>query len=194
MWQVFLIGFTSYLLLGNINLGIFELSSARRYWLLAFLLVAALLSEFVYAYFLIGKLEYLHQHDTVSVWVSVAVFLVFLILGIWNLLHRPAGDAAHQKSILKRASLAIFFHPQQIPFWLIWGSYLVGQGLNVADPAAVVTVALVNVVGAGTALVLYSVLGSRMVEFAKRNRILLGRVTGIICLVLAGSEAAGWIF
>ncbi len=194
MWQVFLIGFSSYLILGNITLGIFELSSARRYWLLALLLGAALLSEFIYAWFLIGKLQYLHLHNTVSVWVSVAIFVVFLVLGIWNLLHKPSGEAAHQKSVLKRASVAIFFHPQQIPFWLIWGSYLVGQGLNVSDPTVVLTIALVNVLGAGTALILYSLLGSRMVEFAKRNRVMLGRATGIICLVLACSEAAGWIF
>ncbi len=192
IWQVFILGFSGYLVLGNINLGIFELSADKKYTSLLLLVAAAVGAEFLYAWLLLGSMHYMHQNELISFLLSVAVFLVFLVLGVWNLVHKPTDDATHRSSLIKRAVLAIVVHPQQVPYWIIWGSFFAGQGLDLSDNHAVLTVSFMNAAGASLSLGLFALLGSKMIYFSRKYRLLLGRITGVICLGLALSEAIRW--
>jgi threonine/homoserine/homoserine lactone efflux protein len=184
----FIIGFLGYLPPGNINLTAVQLGlseSAKRLW--AFILFAAFM-EFVYCYgSLLGMNFLLQQPHWINVlkWSAVAVFL---LLGGLSLLPVKEGIESKYAGIRKGVLIAIF-NPLQIPFWLVWGVYVMQNNWVEANQWSMGLFSFITATGTIAVLWMYAVAGKRLVEKLNINRALLNRIIGVLLITLAILQA-----
>ncbi len=191
----FILGFIGYLPVGNINLTVVQLSvndKHKRVWL--FILFAAIM-EFVYCFFCLRGLErLLRQPELILVldWAGVAIFLA---LGIFSILQKANPDSDQQfSSGIKRGVLIAIFNPLQIPFWLVWGIYVIDKGWVQKEVFSIALFSLLCSIGTIAVLWLYSYAGKKLVSQLKLNAIFLNRMIGGLLILLAMLQTAKLLF
>ncbi len=182
----FALGFVGYLPLGNINLAVVQLSSSeqKKHWQ-AFILFAALM-EFIYCFACISGLEILRRETQ---WVAVfnwSAVVVFLLLGIFTFVHteNTSGNSSFSSGV-KRGILLAVFNPLQIPFWMVWGVYLMQNGWLKNGMATIALFSLICSLGTASVLYIYALAGKRVVERLKVNGQILNRFIGSFLILLA---------
>jgi len=180
----FIIGFLGYLPPGNINLTVVQLGlseSAKRLW--AFIVFAAFM-EFVYCYgSLIGMNFLLQQPHWINAlkWSSVGIFF---LLGAASFI--PVSQSATSKfNGLHKGVLVAIFNPLQIPFWLVWGVYVMQNNWVQGTQFSMIAFSIITALGTVAILWLYAVAGKRLVERLNINRNLLNRIIGSLLILLA---------
>lgn len=191
----FILGFIGYLPVGNINLTVVQLSvndKHQRVWL--FILFAALM-EFLYCFFCLCGLErLLREPDLILVldWAGVAIFLA---LGLFSWLQKVNADADQQfSSGIKRGVLIAIFNPLQIPFWLVWGIYVMDKGWVKKEIFSMVVFSLLCSIGTIAVLWLYSYAGKKLVARLNLNALFLNRIIGGLLILLAVLQTAKLLF
>lgn len=184
----FLIGFVGYLPPGNINLTVVQMSisKSKHHHVWYFILFAALM-EFIYCFgSLMGMKLLLEQQGVILVlkWSSVVVFTV---LGILSFIHK-VNDPAKPSSGVRRGIIIAILNPLQIPFWLIWGVYVMHNGWVQPDILSITFFSLITAAGSLTILWLYSVAGRKMEDILNAHQKLINRVIGLIFIGLAVIE------
>ena len=182
----FSLGFVGYLPLGNINLTVVQMSVSeeKRKWQ-AFILFAAIM-EFIYCFgCLYGMQMLLKQPQLINAlsWSAVAIFFA---LGLFSILHKP--DSAHSSGV-KRGMLIAIFNPLQVPFWLVWGVYVMQNGWVKSEVPSIALFSFVCSVGTIAVLYMYAVAGKKVVEKLNVNKILLSRFIGSLLIILAIYQA-----
>jgi threonine/homoserine/homoserine lactone efflux protein len=183
----FLLGFVGYLPPGNINLTVVQLSidHHKKQWQ-AFILLAALM-EFIYCYASMAGLEILRGDArliTVLNWSGVAIFFA---LGLFSLLHteKPESEKTLFSASIKRGVLVAIFNPLQIPFWLVWGVYVMENGWVKDTRASIGLFTVVCTIGTIVVLYMYALAGKAIVARLNVNRNLLNKIIGGLLVFLA---------
>ena len=184
----FLIGFMGYLPPGNINLTVVQMSisKSKHHHVWYFIFFAASM-EFIYCFgSLMGMTLLLGQPGWILAlkWSSVVVFTV---LGILSFLHK-VKDPEKRSSGIRRGIIIAILNPLQIPFWLIWGVYVMHNGWVKPDILSITFFSLITAAGSLTILWLYSVAGRKMEAILNAHQKLMNRVIGSIFIGLAVLE------
>ncbi len=180
----FALGFVGYMPLGNINLTVVQLTinDTRRRWL-TFIAFAAFM-EFVYCFACLMTLNFLLQQDALVKFLSWLGVLLFVILGVLALLYKET-DSPIKTNDFKRGVLIALFNPLQIPFWLVWGVYLMRNHILIPETWLIAVFSLVCTIGTVLILYLYAIAGKKIVEKLRVNRIWMNRFIGVLLIVLA---------
>jgi threonine/homoserine/homoserine lactone efflux protein len=184
----FIIGFLGYLPPGNINLTVVQISISRSkgYSLWYYVLFAAVM-EFVYCFGSLVGLKFLEEQSgwiLVMKWSSVVVFMV---LGMMSFLAR-VKDPEKRSTGIRRGIIIAILNPLQIPFWLIWGVYVMQNHWVQPDYLSIIFFSLITASGAFTVLWLYSIAGRKMEAMLNANQKLLNIIIGCIFISLAVLE------
>jgi threonine/homoserine/homoserine lactone efflux protein len=180
----FIIGFLGYLPPGNINLTAVQLGlndSKKMLWL--FIAFAAVM-EFGYCLGSLFFIEVLLQNPGLIISLKWAAVFVFSALGILSLLHKPS-EKPHKYSGIKRGIFVAIVNPLQIPFWLIWGAYVLQNKWVENTLPSMMIFSFFTSIGTIAILMLYGIGGQRIIGQWNINRILLNRIIGLLLIGLA---------
>lgn len=180
----FALGFIGYLPLGNINLTVVQLSvNDTRKRLLTFIAFASFM-EFVYCFLCLMGLDLLLQQEELVKFLSWLGVILFVVLGVMSFLYKET-DSPAKTSDFKRGVLIAIFNPLQIPFWLVWGVYLMQNHILKSETLMIAIFSLVCTIGTILILYLYAIAGKKIVDKLRVNRIWLNRFIGMLLIVLA---------
>ena len=183
----FIIGFLGYLPPGNINLTVVQVSispSRSHRWYFIFF---ASFMEFLYCFgSMMGMKVLLEQKQLITAlkWASVVIFLA---LGLFTLLAK-IKDPDNRSSGLRKGIIVAILNPLQIPFWLIWGVYVLQNNWVQPTTISITLFSLITAAGSLTVLWLYSVLGRKLETSLNKHQRLMTIVIGCFFIGLAGIE------
>jgi len=181
----FLLGFLGYLPLGNINLTVVQLAldePVKKVWV--YILFVALM-EFVYCVACMLGMNVLLQEPFWVFTMKCLAVIIFLGLG-WHTFSRAEAESsgAGFSGIGKGIFIAVV-NPLQIPFWLIWGVYVIQNKWVQNDTASIINFGVITSLGTISVLWLYAVAGKKLIEAFKVNRVWLNRFIGLLFIGLA---------
>jgi threonine/homoserine/homoserine lactone efflux protein len=182
----FALGFVGYLPPGNINLTVVQLrvGENRFSWQL-FILFAAVM-EFIYCFGCIWGVESLLKQTQLVVYLNWSAVFIFLGLGILSLMTTgEASTASTFSSGIKRGVLIAIFNPLQVPFWLVWGVYVLQDNWLRREAASIALFSLVCSIGTVAVLYMYAEAGKKLVERLNVNKTLQNRIIGSLLIFLA---------
>jgi len=185
MGIAFLLGFWGYLMIGNINLAVLELAKYERRSALTRFIAVLIIFEFIYCFGSLYFLQYLTIYAQVILIAKYTAILLLIILGLWALLEKPGDVIIERKNIVIRGYWSAILHPQQIPFWLLWGVYLIETNVITSDVVSLAFFAGFNVFGAFCMLMCYVRFGNKLISLIKLNLHIIKRVVGVLCLITA---------
>lgn len=191
----FALGFVGYLPLGNINLTVLQLSmeQQKRHWQ-TFIAFAALM-EFIYCYACISGLELLRRETQLIVMFNWSAVIIFLLLGIFTFTHTETVRPDSRLSPgVKRGILLAVFNPLQIPFWMVWGVYMMQNGWLQSSAISIALFSFICALGAASILYIYALAGKKVVEKLNVNGNILNRFIGSIFILLAVYETIKIIY
>jgi len=183
----FALGFVGYLPLGNINLTVVQMSVSeeKRKWQ-TFILFAAFM-EFIYCFGSLSGMNMLRKDEQLLFALNWSGVVIFFVLGILSLLQKEKPERKKElfSADIKRGVLIAIFNPLQIPFWMIWGVYVMENGWVKSTYNSIAVFSFVCALGTIAVLYMYAVAGKKIVERLNVNRTLLNRFIGVLLLVLA---------
>ena len=182
----FALGFVGYLPLGNINLTVVQMSVSeeKRSWQ-AFILFAALM-EFIYCFACLYGMQMLLKQPQLISALSWSAVVIFFALGLFSFLHKP--DSTHSSGV-KRGVVIAVFNPLQVPFWLVWGVYVMENGWVKSEALSIALFSFICSLGTIAVLYMYAVAGKKVVEKLNVNKTLLNRFIGSLLILLAIYQA-----
>ncbi|HWB64571.1 MAG TPA: LysE family transporter [Chitinophagales bacterium] len=181
-----ILGFIGYLPPGNINLAVVQLALTEgKLKLWSFIFFVAVMEMLYCIACIIGMGYLLKQPGLVRVaeWLAVVLFGA---LGIFTLLenrHLATGKTA--PTGVGKAIFVTILNPLQIPFWMVWGVYVVQNHIIDGGLLSVTLFGGLTALGTIVVLWMYATGGKALVEKLNLNRVLLNRVIGILLLALA---------
>ncbi len=147
--------------------------------------------EFLYCFFSLYGLERLLREESLITILNWAGVVIFLALGLFSILHKVYSDTDQQfSSGIKRGVLIAIFNPLQIPFWLVWGIYVMDKGWVKKEIFSMVVFSLLCSIGTIAVLWLYSYAGKKLVARLNLNALFLNRMIGGLLLLLAVLQTA----
>lgn len=182
----FALGFVGYLPPGNINLTVVQLSVTghNRHWQ-RFVFFAAVM-EFIYCFACLYGMQLLLKQEQLLVALSWAAVAIFLALGLFSLLHTDNSTAGTNKPAgVKRGILVAIFNPLQIPFWMVWGVYVMQDNWLKQDVVSIALFSIACSLGTIAVLYMYAEAGKKLIERLKLNKNLLNRIIGVLLISLA---------
>lgn len=186
------VGFLGYLPLGNINLTVVQMALNRPIaHVVRFVLLVALF-EFLYCYLCMKGMSWLVTQQELIVFLKWATVVVFGILGIMALyqgVKQWKGHVVSTEHIMRKGILIAILNPFQIPFWIVWGLYLLQDNIINKNEPYLFIFALFTSIGTIGVLTMYGYLGKYLVERLKINQSALNLFIGVLLLVLALLQA-----
>jgi threonine/homoserine/homoserine lactone efflux protein len=182
-----ILAFLSYLPPGNLNLTVIQMSAVRRKRDLISFIGAVAFVEFVYSFIAIKSMEWLTEQTTLFLWLNYLMVPFFLVLAIYIFLKKeehPHAQPIPAKSFLKGLLLA-GVNPIQIPFWLIWGLWLLKYNFVSKETTALLVFSLGTVAGTFLSLGTFAYAGKKLFEKLDVNQKWLNRGIGIFFVILA---------
>ena len=163
------IGLYGYLFPGNINIMVMDLYAAKRFRLLAILLILILVFECIYCIVSLTFLNEIKSNTRLYTSIELVAYVLIFVMGLWMVIEKKNNEKAVRQNTIFRGVFNIIIHPQQIPFWIVAGILLskVFQ-LNIHNPAFEAFV-LFNAVGTLLAMLLYMIFGNRILNYFKVN-------------------------
>lgn len=182
MGIAFLLGFWGYLMIGNINLAVLELAKYESRAALTRFIAVLLIFEFIYCFGSLYFLQYLTIYAQVILIAKYTAVVLLVILGLWAILEKPKDVIIERKNIVIRGYWSAILHPQQIPFWLLWGVYLIETNVITNNVVTLSFFAAANVFGAFCMLMCYVRFGNKLISLIKLNLHIIKKFVGFLCL------------
>lgn len=180
----FALGFAGYLPLGNINTTVVQLrlTNKRQHWQ-GFILFAAFM-EFVYCFGSLYGIEQLRQQSQLLHLLNWSAVFLFLLLGLLSFFHSHLSPEQTSTG-LKKGILIAIFNPLQIPFWMVWGVYVMQNGWVNGSLTSILLFSTICTAGTVAVLYLYAEAGKWMIEKLNLNQQHLNRFIGVLFIALA---------
>jgi len=123
------VNFVGYIPFGNVNLTVVQLTINRgmksaMYFILSFSFI-----EFFFTYAAMYFADWFATQTDLKYWLNWILILVFFVLGIvtWRNTRKEKEVNYSQKDSIKYGLIIGLANPMQIPFWMIIGTYLIGN-------------------------------------------------------------------
>lgn len=186
------IGFIGYLPLGNINLTVVQMALNRPIAHVIRFIILVAFFEFVYCYLCMKGMSWLvTQQDLILFlkWATVVVFSLLGVLALYQGFKQRNGHLVSTEHVMRKGILIAILNPFQIPFWIVWGLYLLQDNLINKNEPYLFIFALFTSFGTIAVLTLYGYLGKYLVERLKINQSALNLFIGVLLIVLAIIQA-----
>ncbi|MFY0651375.1 MAG: LysE family transporter [Cyclobacteriaceae bacterium] len=181
----FLFSFLGSIPPGTINITTLQYSLSGKKLAAISFAVACAITEYLYAGIAVKFQLYLSSNPGISDNIKIISGIVFLTLGVYNLVKRNSPNQKEQvnenKSAFKKGVLISLTNPLAIPFWLAITIYLQSMSLiNLSGHNYLIYVAGISV---GTFALLFTVirLGTRFTSI-QNNQFVIYRIPGLVFL------------
>ncbi len=176
-------GFYGYLFPGNINLMVLQLYQSKQKTQLYFILFLIVLFESVYLYFSVTLLNKIQHQNDLLIYLNIASNLLLLVMGVWMIFENKS-DVDIAKNTQKRGLFYIFFHPQQIVFWLVITT-IMSQLLNYkVTHSNLLFFMLFNAIGTLLIMLFYMIIGNRLLLYFKLNMQKINKIIGVFYIIV----------
>ncbi len=125
----FIVNFTGYVPFGNINLTVVQLTINRGLKHAMYFVVAFSVIEFFFTYAIMYFADWFAGHKSLLFWLDWLIIIILLAMSVitWrNNSKEKEADYSKTDSIKYGVILGLI-NPVQIPFWMIWGTYLISH-------------------------------------------------------------------
>ena len=120
------------------------------------------------------------------IYLNWAAVLIFFLLGIFTFLQTEKENSGSTLSSgVKRGVLIAIFNPLQVPFWLVWGVYVMENNWLKRECFPIALFSAVCAMGTVAVLYMYAEAGKKLVERLNVNKALLNRIIGSLLIFLA---------
>ena len=148
-----------------------------------FIFFAALM-EFIYCFGSLTGLKFLVEKPDWVIAMKWSSVIVFTVLGILSFVQKIKDPAKRSSGIGKGMIIAIL-NPLQIPFWLIWGVYVMQNNWVQPEHVSIILFSIITAAGSFTILWLYSVVGRKLEDKLISHQRTLNVLIGCIFIGLA---------
>jgi threonine/homoserine/homoserine lactone efflux protein len=179
------IGFYGYLFPGNINLMVTHLDGEKRFSTLFLVLPLIFLLESLYCFFSLYYLQEVKSNEVLFSRIQLVSYILLLLMGLWMLKDTRTNSVKSQGNILYRGLITIFFHPQQIPFWIVVGVFFNPVESFHETLFPTLSFILCDIIGTFLAMIVYMVYGSKMVNYFKLKTHQINLGMGLVYISLA---------
>lgn len=179
------IGFYSYIMIGSINLAIVELHHKQKTFYLWIFLCFAIIFETIYCVISLGFLLYLEEHANILYYIKYLTFILLVILSIWSWFSPQKKIIQLDKNIIQRGIVNMIIHPQQIPFWIFWGAICFQKQWILQSNSSILKFAFYNAIGTFIILVLYAVIGKKLLDYLKIQVNKTNKIMAVFYLFIA---------
>ena len=155
--------------------------SKKHLWY--YILFAAVM-EFIYCFGSLTGLKFLVEMPQWVLAMKWSSVIVFAVLGILSFVQKIKDPAKLSSGIGKGIVIAIL-NPLQIPFWLIWGVYVMQNSWVQPNHVSIMIFSIITAAGSFTVLWLYSVVGRKLEDTLITHQRTMNVVIGIIFIGLA---------
>ena len=143
----------------------------------------AVIAESLYCFFALYFFQFLAFNTNYIYYSKIVTILLLLGLGLWSFVDTKNQKNLQPNPIIKRGYIALFLHPQQIPFWLFWGLVLKNHGLSLESNKSIVFFTIGNALGTCSVLLLYVFLGIQLLHFFDIHKTKVKQLVGLICII-----------
>lgn len=182
-----ILAFLGFMPPGNINLQVIQMAASHRKRELASFIGGAAIVEFIYCFMVIKSMEWITRHEIVIKILNWAIIPTFIGLAIYMFLKKeehPKGKPMVAMSMMK-GFLMNLTNPVQIPFWLIWGLYMLNNGWIDRETKSIVIFSLGSMLGAFLGLGVFAYTGHKLFQKIDLNQKWLNRIIGMVFIGLA---------
>ncbi len=179
------IGFYGYIFPGNINLMVVELYGSKKFKFLFFIMILILLFESFYCFFSLYFLESIKANHSFYHVLEIASYVMIFFMGLWMVRDKRENSNPTHNNIVYRGVLSIIIHPQQIPYWVVFGVVLAKITPLMSDVKSLLIFALFNAVGTFLAMLTYMFFGLKLFTFLRLNVWKVNRIIGVVYILLS---------
>jgi threonine/homoserine/homoserine lactone efflux protein len=172
------IGLYGYLFPGNINLMMLEIYRSGKTRFLFKMLGLVLVFESIYCVVSLTLLNSIKSNPYLYNAVENVSYVMIFLLGSWMLLEKKKNVKKSYQNTIYRGVLSVIIHPQQIPFWIIAGIIISRITHLSTHDGTLFLFVLFNAIGTCIAMLLYMVVGSKLLNFFRFNISQINKVMG----------------
>ncbi|MFD2147992.1 lysine transporter LysE [Mucilaginibacter antarcticus] len=188
--------FIGYIPPGNINLTLVRITVNRGMQHAMQFIIAFSVIEFFFTFFIMHAAKWLASQvhlDVVIDWVMFALFAVLAVI-TWLARTKPSKTRYSEHASIKYGVILGIVNPMQVPFWMIFGTYLITHEWIVVGTIALIIFSLGSAAGSFLCLFLYARF-ARYIQskFALSNRI-FNTAIAILFFGLAGYHLVKRVF
>ncbi|MXV50792.1 LysE family transporter [Pedobacter sp. HMF7647] len=183
------INFIGYIPLGNINLTVVQLTINRGIRHVMYFIVSFCIIEFFFTYAVMYFADWFSGQKKLIFWLDWILIVILLIMAIitWRSnASEKTADYSKGDSI-KYGVILGFVNPMQIPYWTVWGTYLISHEWIVTNEGSgsLAIFSLGAAVGAFLILYLFARFSSYLHEKFEISSKLINHGISIVLVLLA---------
>lgn len=153
-----LVNFVGYIPLGNVNLTVVQLTINRGAKSAMYFIVSFSVVEFFFTYTIMHFADWFAAQQRYLYWLDWILIFVFLVLGLFSWFNNQKSREVNYsaKDSVRYGLILGLVNPMQIPFWMIGGTYLIGNGWVATGKGALSVFSLGSALGSFLCLLAFA--------------------------------------
>ena len=181
------LSFIGYLPPGNLNLQVIQMSSRHKSKDLIAFIIGICIAEFFYSLFVLHAIDWLHSMPIlirVLDWSIVPLF-IGIAVAIWFRKEVHANENAKASKAFAKGLFYALFNPLIIPYWFVWGAYLISNHWIQREALHLTLFASGTVIGAFICMGMYAYAGKQLLKRVELEQKTLNRFLACVLFGLA---------
>lgn len=181
-----IVNFTGYVPFGNVNLTVVQLTINRGIKQAMYFIVSFSIIEFFFTYGVMYFADWFAGHKTLLYWLDWLIIVVLVVMSILSWFNESKEKQADysKKDSVKYGIILGFVNPVQIPFWMVWGTYLISHDWIGRGNGALAVFSLGSAVGAFLCLFCFARFSNYLHEkFTFSSRIINHSIAVVLFLI-----------
>lgn len=124
-----IVNFIGYAPPGNINLTVVQLTVSRGIKHAMYFIISFSIVEFFFTYGIMYFADWFAGHKTFMYWLDWALIAILFAMAIvtWRAKTQEKRIDYSKGDSVKYGILLGFLNPMQVPFWMVWGTYMISH-------------------------------------------------------------------
>jgi threonine/homoserine/homoserine lactone efflux protein len=180
------VNFTGYVPFGNINLTVVQLTINRGLKQAMYFIVSFSIVEFFFTYAIMYFADWFAGHERLLYWLDWLIILILFVMSVlaWRNESKEKQADYSKKDSVKYGIILGFVNPVQVPFWMVWGTYLLSHDLIDSGNGALAVFSLGSAVGAFLCLFCFARFSKYLHEkFAFSSKIINHSIAVVLFLI-----------
>ena len=180
------VNFIGYIPLGNINLTVVQLTVNRGVRHAMYFIVSFSIVEFFFTYAIMYFADWFADQKNLMLWLDwllVAILVVMAVVTWRNTAKARQADYSRTDSI-KYGIILGFINPMQVPFWMVWGTYLLSHDWIISGKGALAVLSAGSSLGAFLSLFCFARFSNYLNEkFAFSSKVINHTISIVLALL-----------
>ncbi len=181
------LAFIGYLPPGNLNLQVIQMSSRHKTKDLFAFIFGICIAEWLYSFLVLYGIDWLHTMPVlikVLDWSIIPLF-IGIAIAIWFRKEVHPDEKSKASRAFAKGLFFAFFNPLIVPYWFVWGAYLISNQWIQRDLSSIILFASGTVIGAFLCMGMFAYAGKQVFKRVELEQKTLNRVLAGLLFCLA---------